>query len=91
MKTISKIGVLSLARIQAIVMGILYLILGILATVLAGMSPEAVAGLGVPTGVSGIVRLTIGGIITGFLAGAIIAYAYNLVVPKIGGIQIEIK
>jgi hypothetical protein len=91
MKTISKIGVLSLARIQAIVMGVLYLILGILSTALASLSPESVAGLGVPTGVSGIVRLTIGGIITGFLAGAVIAYLYNVVAPKVGGVQIELE
>ncbi len=91
MKTITKVGVMSVAKIQAIVMGVLYLILGILATTLAGMSPESVAGLGIPTGVSGIVRLTIEGLITGFLVGAVIALLYNVIAPKVGGVQIELK
>ena len=91
MKTVSKIGVMSLARVQAVVMGVLYLLMGIISTVLAGMNPEAVAALGVPTGISGIFRLTIGGVITGFIAGAIIAYVYNLIAPKVGGVQVELK
>ena len=92
-KIIHKMGVLSVAKIYAIIMaivgfiiGIFYAILGAV-TVSSGAPPDVFAGLGV---IAIIVVPIIYGIM-GFVLGALSAWLYNLLSKWIGGIEIELK
>lgn len=92
MKTIKKIGVLSLAKIQGILMAIFGLIAGIIFA-LFSTALSSVAGaevFGATTGVVAIITLTITYGVIGFIAGAIGALIYNLVAGWVGGIQIDL-
>ena len=91
MKTITKLGVLSVAKIQALITGTLYLIMSIAANLVGMKNPELVqqAGLQIGWGTTLVYILT--GLVAGFVLGAVVAYLYNMLSPKIGGIQIELK
>lgn len=96
MQTIKKIGILSMAKVQAIISIILGFIIGIIyamAMVIAG----AVSGSGAFGAMTGLLALlSIIGFpiiygIAGFVFGIITAAIYNLVAGWIGGIEIELK
>lgn len=93
MAKLKKIGVLSLAKFEAILMAFIGLILGIfyaiLGTIFGAFTGSAVLGAGL--GFLAIIILPILYAIFGFIAGAIGAFLYNLVAGWIGGIEIEFE
>ncbi|MBN2112068.1 hypothetical protein JW707_03120 [Candidatus Woesearchaeota archaeon] len=91
MKTITKIGVMSVAKIQALLTGVMYLLMGLVATIVGIRNPEIIQQAGLQAGWGYVLTYTITGLVGGFILGLVIAYLYNLLAPKIGGIQIEIK
>lgn len=91
MKTITKVGILSIAKIQSLVTGIIYLALGAIINILGRGSPELMQQAGLQTGIRALVTYTLTGFIGGFVAGAVIGLLYNLIAPKVGGIEIELK
>lgn len=91
MKTITKVGVLSIAKIQSLITGVIYFILGVIINLLGRGSPELVQQTGLQTGTMALVTYTLTGLIGGFIAGAVIALLYNLLAPRIGGIELELK
>ncbi len=91
LKTITKLGVLSIAKMQAVITGLLNLFISVVATVLARVSPDVVENAGLPVGGMGIITSTLAGLIVGFIVGALIAAIYNLISPSVGGIQVELK
>ncbi len=90
MKTIKKIDVMSLAKIQAVIVGAIYFLMGAGVSLLSGRYPGLGEQLGIPVGLMGFVGVTITGLIMGFIVGVVVALVYNLVAPKVGGIKIEI-
>ena len=91
MKTVKKIGAMSLAKVQAIITGIMYFLVGIVMSLASMVSPEIMEGSAIPSGIMGVVGLTISGILLGFVTGLLLAGIYNYIVPKVGGVQIELK
>ena len=99
---IRKVGVLSVAKIQAVVglvigliIGILYfLIFAIFGAVIMGLAGKQGAAAGGVTIIYGVVALIGFPIfygIMGFIGGAIVSLVYNLVAKTIGGIEIEVE
>jgi uncharacterized protein YacL len=89
---ITKIKVLSAAKIFGILNAIVGLILGLVIGLmaLAGVgqaegSPTAIFGVGA------IVILPILYGVMGFISGALMSFVYNLIAGKIGGLVIETK
>lgn len=91
MKTLTKIGVMSVAKIQALITGALYLLMGVIANIIGLKNPELIMGAGIQLGITALITYTLAGLIGGFVIGALIAYLYNLLAPRIGGIQIELR
>ncbi len=91
MKTISRIGVMSLAKVQAAITGVMYFILAVALQILGKLQPDFAAQAGVASGVKGIITITLSGIAGGFVLGLLVAGLYNLLAPKIGGLQVELK
>ena len=91
MKTITKIGVMSIAKLQAVITGAAYLIMSLLANIVGLKNPEIIQSAGIQTGISALASYTLSGIIGGFVIGALIACLYNTLAPKLGGVQVEIK
>ncbi len=90
MKTIKKIDVMSLAKIQAVIVGAIYFLMGAGVSLLSGRYPGLGEQLGIPVGAIGVIGITLTGIIMGFIIGLVFALVYNLVAPKVGGIKIEL-
>ncbi|TKJ17183.1 hypothetical protein CEE44_01455 [Candidatus Woesearchaeota archaeon B3_Woes] len=93
MKTIKKLGVLSVAKIQGVIMAFIGLLYGIVYTIFGNLSDVlAEAGaVGVGLGYAGIIILPFFYGIFGFIGGAFVAFLYNNVADRVGGIQIELK
>lgn len=93
MKTITKIDVMSTAKIMAVMVGLLNLIGAILINIAVAMYPNVLqeVAMALQPGVIEAVKYVLSGLIGGFILGAIVAYLYNIVAPKMGGIKIEIK
>jgi len=91
MKTVTRIGVLSLAKVQAGITCLMYLVAGIAVNAIGAMNPALVSDFGLQPGLAGIAGFALTGILIGFVLGALVGWIYNLVAPKIGGIQVEIK
>ena len=92
MAILKKIGVLSFAKLQAVLMaifgliaGVIYGFFGIVVGAIAGSA--VIAGLGIVA----IIVLPIMYGIFGFIGGAIIAFLYNLVAGWVGGIELEFE
>ncbi len=88
MREIKKIDVMSLAKVQAIIGGILGLILGIFTLIAPTIQgQEQLKELGP----SVIIIAPILYAIVGFVSGLVIAFLYNLVRKWVGGIKIDIE
>ncbi len=96
MMVVKKIGVLSCAKIQAVVLAILGLIIGVLYGIIGffialaaphefGSNFPAVIFVLMPI----IMPIFYG--ILGFISGAIGAFVYNIVAKWIGGLEVEIE
>lgn len=99
---IKKLGVLSVAKIQALVGFVVGLILGIIYFIifavfgamimgLAGRDGAAAGGITIVYGVAALIGLPIFYGIAGFVGGVIVSLLYNLVARFIGGIEIEVE
>ena len=102
MVRLKKLGVWSVAKLQAIFMAILGLIVGIfyviLIKTLGALAPGALGpgvGLIVGLGFFGIIIfiifISILYVIIGFIVGALVAFLYNLVAKWVGGIEMEFE
>ena len=100
---IRKLGVLSVAKIQALVMLVVSLLISIPygliiivyslfgASMIGGNASFAVGGGGVVVGILVMIGLPIFYCIIGFIGGAIGALVYNLFSGIVGGIEIEVE
>jgi len=100
---IKKLGVLSFAKIQALVMLVVSLLISIPygliiivyslfgASMIGGNASFAVGGGGVVVGILVMIGLPIFYAIIGFIFGAISALVYNLFSGLVGGVEIEVE
>lgn len=95
MKTVKSVGVMSVAKLEAVIMAIAGLIMGVLyafASASLGVLGTVVggsAGFLLGFGLLSIVVMPVLFAIMGFIAGAIGAFLYNIVAGKVGGIELE--
>jgi hypothetical protein len=93
MAILKRIGVLSLAKFEAVFMAFIGLVMGIFYALFGAIvgamfdSPGMAAGLGV----LGIVVLPILYGILGFIGGALFAWGYNFIARIAGGIEMELE
>ncbi|HTK27807.1 MAG TPA: hypothetical protein VL327_14680 [Pyrinomonadaceae bacterium] len=100
---IKKLGVLSFAKIQSLVMLVVSLLISIPygliiivyslfgASMIGGNASFAVGGGGVVVGILVMIGLPIFYAIIGFIFGAISALVYNLFSGLVGGVEIEVE
>lgn len=99
---IRKVGVLSVAKIQAIILfavslifavplGLFFIIFGLIGAGAGGDAGFAMAGGGIVMGLVYMIALPIMYAVIGFISGLIGALAYNLVAGMVGGIEIEVE
>ena len=99
---IKKLGVLSVAKIQAVVGLVIGLIIGVLYFIifavfgavimgLAGQQGAAAGGITIIYGIAALIGFPIFYAVLGFIGGAIVSFVYNLVARSIGGIEIEVE
>ena len=92
LKTVKKVDALSLAKVEALLLGIVYLPLGIfytwVAPLLGDFFPGMVFGKG---GVMGIAYMVVTGVVIGFLGGLVGAVLYNLIVKWVGGVKLDLE
>ena len=93
---ITKIGILSAAKIQGITLGLFGLLAGIvmmiislIASAFMGSMGNNTAGIGIGLGMAIIIPLLYGAI--GFIGGAIGAFIYNLAAKWVGGLEIDLE
>lgn len=95
---LKRIGVMSLAKLQAIIMaivGLLYAVIGEIFITLVG--PVLGTSLGLPIYLLGlgavliIIILPIAFAIIGFVIGALTAIGYNFIMRLIHGIELEVE
>lgn len=101
MVEISRVGVLSAAKITAVMYAIIGLIYGVLyggmiiifSLLGAGLAGDAGGGflVGIGGGLCAIVMLPVMFGISGFIAGAIGAFIYNIAASKAGGLELELN
>ena len=98
MVVLKKINVLSLAKLQAVLMAVFGLIMallsGIFLTAFGGKLTEYYSGMGMEVPLFGwmqVITTPLIYAIVGFISGAVIALLYNLVAKWIGGIKLELK
>lgn len=100
---IRKLGVLSVAKIQSLILLVVSLLISIPygliiivyalfgASMVGGNASFAVGGGGVVIGILVMVGLPIFYAVIGFIGGAISALVYNLFSGIVGGIEIEVE
>lgn len=93
MVVLKRLGVLSVAKLQALTMavfglliGLIYAFIGIIASAIGG---GAEAALGIGLSLLAIIFVPIIYGIFGFIVGAIGAFVYNLFAGWVGGIEME--
>ncbi|RMG82927.1 MAG: hypothetical protein D6707_01960 [Bacteroidetes bacterium] len=93
MAKLKRIGVLSLAKLQAVLMAFVGLIAGISYAIMGATfaSLAGSAGLGAGLGFLAIIIFPILYAIFGFIGGAIEAFLYNLVAGWVGGIEMDFE
>jgi len=96
-KEISKIEVMSIAKLTAAVYGAILLIIGVLGFIFSVLMAAVSAGYGTSMvfglfmGIFLLVLYPVIGVIFGFIGGAVFALIYNLAAAHFGGIKIELK
>jgi len=97
MTVLRHVGVLSVAKISALLGLVFVLVYGIIFAVFAralAMVMPAAAGLGAAgTGGSGavvVILMVIAGAVGGFIYGAVIAFLYNIFAGWVGGVEIDL-
>lgn len=97
MVVLKRVGVMSVAKIFAVLSAIVGLIEGIVLAGLGSMmgdmlsgTPVGMLGMSGMFGYTAIIMFPVGGAILGFVGGAIIALLYNIVAGKIGGIEMDL-
>jgi hypothetical protein len=89
-----RVGVMSVAKICAIISLIVGLIEGIIFASLGGLLGGLLTGTPAEMlgafGLTAIITFPISGAISGFIGGAIGAALYNLIAGKIGGIEMDL-
>jgi len=95
---LKRLGVMSVAKLEAVVFAVVGLIEGILFAIISSIisSVAGLVGIGGMGSVLGfgslsIVIFPIAFGIIGFIAGAIGAFLYNLITGWIGGIEIDLE
>jgi hypothetical protein len=95
MAILKKVGVLSVAKMFGAIYAVLGFILGFFMFLLMGVIGGASLGQGggmiIGTGIFMWIIYTVMLAVCGFVSSAIMAYLYNYLVPKIGGVEVEIK
>ena len=90
MPVVQRIDILSVAKIGALfglVMGIIWgIFYGMLAAAMLGRFAPGFGALG---GIALLIVMPIGGIIMGFIMGAVHAFLYNEFAGWVGGIRVE--
>ena len=89
MAVLKRLGVISVAKIEAVIMAAVGLILGIF--VIIASSIAGLYGVGTRYGMLSIIILPIIYGIIGFVAGAIGAFLYNVIAQYVGGIEMEFE
>jgi hypothetical protein len=92
LKEITYVPVVQVAKVVGAVLAIIYFIIGIFAALSVGASASLIPGF--PSAVAAIlvfILMPIVGFIAGFVEAAIAALIYNWIVPRIGGIQVQVK
>lgn len=89
--TIKKLGWESIAKVSGALYALLGLIPGLIISLLAlvGASAMDSGAFGVIFGVGALIFFPVLYGIMGFLLGAIVAFLFNLVAPRVGGIVFE--
>ena len=102
-KTVQSITVLPFALMMGVISAIMGLIIGIIyafvfGAVISGVPlPTDAAGvinfswLSVLFGVGSIIIMPVLGFVSGLIWGAVVAFIYNFLAPRIGGIRIRFK
>ena len=98
MQKVKRFGVLSVAKIQSAVMGVMGLFIGLIyAVILTVTGIIAVIG-GTKAGimmlvgaVAAVVLVPILYAVIGFVFGALSAWVYNIVAGRVGGIELELE
>lgn len=93
MVKIKKIGVLSTAKL----FGVLYVFIGLIGGIFMSLfgviglatTPEIPGIIGIVFGVGAIIFMPIIYGVMGFIGGAIMAWLYNLIASRVGGIEVE--
>lgn len=92
MQKIKKLGVLSVAKLQAVIMAVVGLFIGVIYALLSPiMRTVGAGGVGADLGPIAIIILPIFYGILGFVFGALGAWLYNLFAKWLGGIEVELE
>ncbi|MCX8189633.1 MAG: hypothetical protein N3F05_00155 [Candidatus Diapherotrites archaeon] len=98
MQVMKRIGVLSCAKVFAVMYALIYFIVGLFMALGFGLlgaafgpSSSDAGGLLAGMGFLAVIIFPIIGLIGGFIAGAIIALIYNFVAGIVGGIEVELQ
>ena len=94
MVELKRIGVMSMAKLEAVIMAAVGLLMGLFVAffgALGAMMPGSEAGfLGMGLGLFAVIALPIAYAIFGFIGGAIGAAVYNVFAGLIGGVRLEL-
>jgi len=90
---LKRIGVLSLAKIYAVLMGVVGFVIGVVYTIMGSVLSAVTQqpGIGIGMGVLGIIVMPVLYAVLGFISGAVGAWVYNLVAGWIGGLELEFE
>ncbi len=94
MQEIKRIDIISLAKIEAVLGGVIGLIAGIIfavvGTAFMGVAEGEPGSFALLFGLTAVIILPILYAAVGFVAGLIVAFVYNVIAGLIGGIKIEL-
>jgi len=96
MKEIKKIGIMPMAKMQAVLMGIMGLIVGVIyglmLTIMGLFTLAAGSDEGIffiPIGIGMLIFMPLMYAAMGFVSGALFSWIYNIAAKKIGGVEID--
>lgn len=95
MQVIKSVGVLSVGKVMGLLyaaMGLIFVPFFLLISAIQALSGDArAAGVGMAMAIAMTVLMPILYGVFGFIAGVIMAFLYNLIAGRIGGIEIELN